>query len=140
MPVLALVVKYSDCDSEGKIRLTLHNNVKAQNAVIRKISIAKSAASAATEHRIDIAQPELLHECFSTAKHGTFPVPMSPSATFQESSYGSGLSVGINNLPNILVFKLFNTDGTLVTSDTATNKSNFEEITIYLDYQTNDLF
>ena len=140
MPVLAFVVKYSDCDASGKITVTLHNNVRAQTAIIRKVTISKSSASAATEHRIDIAQAELFHECFSTAKHGSFPVPISPSTTFQESSYGSGLSLGINNLPNLLTFTVSNTDGTTVTSDPATNKSNFEEITIYLDYQTNDLF
>lgn len=140
MPVLAFVLKYSDTDTQGKLKVTLHNNVKAQNAVIRKIAVVKSAVSAATEYRINIQQPELFHECFSTAKHGTFPIPNTSTGLIKQLEFGSGLSLGIGNLSNILEFRVYNTDGSIVTSDSASNKANWAEITIYMDYQTNDLF
>lgn len=138
MPVLQLVLKSDDIDpATGDIQLVLHNNIKAQNARLTKIVVNKSASSSAGEYRLSIQLPEIFHECFSTARHACFEVPHHHNDHYVQLDYN--MSLGIQNLPNILKARIFNQDGSLV-KNSSTNSSKFKEITIYIDYQTNDIF
>lgn len=138
MPVLQLVLKQSEIDANtGEIKLTLHNNIKAQNARLSKIVVNKSASSNAGEYRLSIRLREIFHECFSTAKHATFEVPHHHNTHYTQLDYN--MTLGLGNIPNVIHAQIFNTDGSVVYG-ASTNKSKFEEITIYIDYQTNDLF
>ena len=146
MPTLIVTLASSEIDANtGKIPINLHHNIKAQEVMLRKVTVLKNAASTAGESRVHIEIPELFHECFAAgSKHACFCVPTHHSDHFEEHQFGSGLKFGIENLNNIIHARVYNTDDTLIlgnaTSGTDNNKINFKEILLYIDYNTNDLF
>ena len=143
MPTLIVTLKSSEIDpSTGKIPINLHHNIKAQEVMLRKVSVLKNGASTAGESRVHIEIPELFHECFAAgSKHACFCVPTLASQQFEEHQFGSGLKFGIENLNNIIHARVYNTDdSSSITGNASNNKINFKEIILYIDYNTNDLF
>ena len=143
MPTLIVTLKSSEIDpSTGKIPINLHHNIKAQEVMLRKVSLLKSAASSAGESRVHIEIPELFHECFAAgSKHACFCVPTLASQQFEDHQFGSGLKFGIENLNNIIHARIYNSDGTTpILGDSTNNNLKIKEIILYIDYNTNDLF
>ena len=142
MPTLIVTLASSEIDANtGKILINLHHNVKAQEVMLRKVTVLKNGGSTAGESRVHIQIPELFHEVFSAgSKHACFCVPTHHSDHFEDHQFGSGLKFGIENLNNIIHAQIYNTDGTLILGNASNNKINFKEILLYIDYNTNDLF
>ena len=142
MPTLIVTLKSSEIDANtGKIPINLHHNIKAQEVMLRKVTVLKNGGSNGGESRVHIRIPELFHEVYAAeSMHACFCVPTHHSDHFEDHQFGSGLKFGIENLQNIIHAQIYNTDGSPIKGNASNNKINFKEILLYIDYNTNDLF